>query len=54
MSENEDGESVAYRQVDQNSIVVFKFPKCPIQNEICTAKHSTARPVRDAGSDKIR
>ena len=38
MLENEDGESVAYRQVDQNSIVVFKFPKRPIQNEICTAK----------------
>ena len=38
MSENEDGESVAYRQVDQNSIDVFKFPKGLIQNEIHTAK----------------
>ena len=38
MSENEDGESIACRQVDQNSIDVFKFPKHLIQNEIHTAK----------------
>ena len=42
MSENEDGESIAYRQADQNSIDVFKFPKHLIQNEICTAKGSGA------------
>ena len=42
MSENEDGESIAYRQADQNSIDVFKFPKRLIQNEICTAKGSGA------------
>ena len=53
MLENEDGESVAYRQVDQNSIVVFKFPKCPIQNEICTMKRIVQQDW-DAGSDKIR
>ena len=32
MSENEDGGSITYMQVDQNSIDVSKFPDHLIQN----------------------